>query len=221
MYIRLQLKSLTAKHLSSSTLTLTIILILILTLTLTQNGISKELIIFNPTQSLAYSLAYSGMQSSIISLGAGVRKKVSLNTHAVLQKNQSCRIMNTFAESLKGHLKSYLTNFFQVLLPLVTDKHSAEIRSSASLALAKTFEATVDAVKKGFTDAAAAQEVLTACVRKLLEALKGEVNSSARGCAAGLPLPTPSLTPSLTPLLTPSLTPHSPTTSHSHMHHFL
>ena len=67
---------------------------------------------------------------------------------------------------------------------MVTDKHNSDIRSSAVLALAKVFEAVVDAVKKGFLPPAAANEPLVSCVGKILESLKNEVNSISRGCAA-------------------------------------
>ena len=47
--------------------------------------------------------------------------------------------MYEFAKSLKGHLKAYLIPCLKALLDLVTDKHSAEVRSSSSLALARYY----------------------------------------------------------------------------------
>ena len=45
--------------------------------------------------------------------------------------------------SMKGHLKSYLSPCLQAALTMVTDKHSGDIRSSAILAVAKLFEAYI------------------------------------------------------------------------------
>ena len=122
-----------------------------------------------------------------------------------------------FAKSLKGHLKQYLLPSLRVILTMITEKHSHDVRSSASLALSKTFEAYIDAVQKGFISkdntsnnntsnttynttahyatndnnegsnndsSSNISEVLSACLGKLLECLKGEINCTSRACAA-------------------------------------
>ena len=55
-----------------------------------------------------------------------------------------------FASSLRGYLKSYILQSLQVLLSMATDKHSSDVRSSATLALGKMFDALVHAVQLGF-----------------------------------------------------------------------
>lgn len=127
-------------------------------------------------------------QSAIVSLGNGIKKRVTLNTHAVQQKNQASRLIFEFADAVKGHLNAYLLPTVQALIPNLTDKHSADIRSSSSLALAKVFDAYVDAAKLGcpniFGPFGSLHGVFTACMTKLQECLKGENNGASRVCAA-------------------------------------
>lgn len=120
----------------------------------------------------------------MITLGGGVKKRVTLNTHSVQQKNQAARIIYEFAVSLRGNLRNYIIPSLQALLQLVTEKHSADIRSSASLAISKTFDAYLHAIAIGSLDNSEVVDVLNSCVAKLLEALKGEINSTSRTCAA-------------------------------------
>ena len=110
-----------------------------------------------------------------------------------------------FAKSLKGHLKQYLIPSLRVTLTMILEKHSHDVRSSASLALSKMFEAYIDAMQKGFISKDSTtttssysntttddnndsnsniSEVLSACLGKLLECLKGEINCTSRACAA-------------------------------------
>ena len=126
----------------------------------------------------------TGTESAVISVGAGVKKRVTLNTHAVQQKNQCGRMIYEFAANMKGHLQEYLMPCLQATLPMVLDKHYSEIRSSASLALVKLFEAGVDATSLGFITSDNLQELLCAILDQLLMAVKGEINASSRICAA-------------------------------------
>ena len=126
----------------------------------------------------------AGTESAVISLGAGVRKRVTLNTHAVQQKNQAARMLYEFGSSMRGYLKAYLAPSLMATLAMVTDKHSADIRSSAIMALSKLFEAHVHATQMGFVNAADLSTVLAMCIDKLMVSLKGEVSATARACAA-------------------------------------
>ena len=126
----------------------------------------------------------AGTESAVISLGSGVRKRVTLNTHAVQQKNQAARMLYEFGSSMKGYMKVYLAPSLMALLTMVTDKHSADIRSSSIMALAKLFEAHVHATQMGFIRASDLSTVLTMCVDKLMESLKGEISATPRACAA-------------------------------------
>lgn len=131
----------------------------------------------------------TGTESAVVSLGAGVRKRVTLNTHAVQQKNQAARVLYEFADSLRGYLKSYILPSLQILLTMVTDKHSADIRSSAALAMGKMFAAFVNAVQLGFIQNdpsrnISLEAVFTSCLSKLLEVVREEADLTARACGA-------------------------------------
>eukprot|EP01032_Pedospumella_encystans_P019768 gene19768-22474_t len=131
----------------------------------------------------------TGAESAVVSLGAGVRKRVTLNTHAVQQKNQAARVLYEFASALRGHLKGYILPALQILLTMVTDKHSADIRSSATLALGKMFEAFTHAVSLGFIENDPSRNisldaVLSSCLSKLLEVVREESDLTARACGA-------------------------------------
>lgn len=126
----------------------------------------------------------TGLESTVISLGGGIKKRVTLNTTALQQKQQAARMIFEFAKSLKGHLKAYLVPCVQSLLTLITDKNSADVRSSSCLALSKVFEAFLDATKNQFTTVETLSEVLSASLGKLLEALKGEISCTSRACGA-------------------------------------
>ena len=131
----------------------------------------------------------TGTESAVVSLGGGVRKRVTLNTHAVQQKNQAARVLYEFASALKGYLKGYILPSLQVLLAMVTDKHSSDIRSSATLALARMFEALVHAAQLGYIQDDPSRNisldaVLSSCLSKLMESLRDEADATARACAA-------------------------------------
>merc|ERR1711871_348359 len=126
----------------------------------------------------------AGTDSAVINLRNGVRKKVTLNTHAVQQKAQAARLLYEFCSNMKGNLKTYLSPMLDHLLPLVTDKNSGEIRSSANLGLASLFEAVIDAAKKGYVGVDVVTSTFSSCMAKLLESLKGEVRPEVRACSA-------------------------------------
>ena len=121
----------------------------------------------------------------MISLGGGIKKRVTMNTHAVQQKNQCARMLYEFARGLKGHLGAkYIPLCFEAASMMVTDRHSADIRSSASLAVGKIFEAALDACRLRFITQAEVTAMLSGTTMKLMEALHGEVQSTSRACAA-------------------------------------
>jgi len=122
-------------------------------------------------------------ESTVVSFN-GLKKRVTMNTHAVQQKDQAAKLLYEFGSSMKGYLKGYLAPAMQTLIPMITDKHSGDIRASSCLAVAKVFDAYVDAVKLGFVPPADLQHVLTAVTGKLLENVRGETNETSRGCAA-------------------------------------
>ncbi len=85
---------------------------------------------------------------------------------------------------MRGHLKQHIVPLLEAVITLVGDKHSADIRSSASLALSKTFEAYVHSIQCGFIGATPAhtEEVLMGCLMKLLEAVRNETDATSRAC---------------------------------------
>ena len=131
----------------------------------------------------------TGLESAVVSLGGGVRKRVTMNTHAVQQKNQAARVLYEFASALRGYLKAYILPSLQILLAMATDKHSSDVRSSATLAIGKMFDALTHAVQLGYIQNNPAQNisleaVLNSCLTKLLEAVREEADSVSRACAA-------------------------------------
>ena len=92
----------------------------------------------------------TGVETAIVSLGGGVKKRVTLNTHTLQQKNQAARVLYEFAVGLRGHLKTFISPSLQTLLALIKDKHLADLRASAFLAIAKMFDACIHAVQCGF-----------------------------------------------------------------------
>jgi hypothetical protein len=134
-----------------------------------------------------------GIETAVVNLGGGVKKRVTLNTHMLQQKNQAARILYEFAVGMKGHLKGYIVPSLQSLLTLVRDKHSADLRASAALAIAKMFDASIHAVQCGYPISASpnaptpAQElevVMNSVLGQLLEAIKKETAETSRSCAA-------------------------------------
>mmetsp|Transcript_38631 Transcript_38631/g.39326 ORF Transcript_38631/g.39326 Transcript_38631/m.39326 type:complete len:592 (-) Transcript_38631:23-1798(-) len=125
----------------------------------------------------------TGVQSAVISLGGGVRKRVTLNTHAIQQKNQCARIIYELASNLKGNLNTYLTPLYDSILPMIIDKHSADIRASASLSLSTLSLAYIDAYKLGYKDINEIENIIKNMISSLLIAIQGEINGTSRLCA--------------------------------------
>ncbi len=69
-----------------------------------------------------------------------------------------------YADGLKGHIFPFLNQCFEASIQIVTDKHSSEARSSASLTMAKLFESTLSAVKLGFAPQAYAVSAMESCI---------------------------------------------------------
>jgi len=131
----------------------------------------------------------TGTESSVISIGALGKKRVTMNTHAVQQKNQAVRILYEFAASLKGYLKSFILPSLQVLVDLVANKHASDIRCSACLAMSSMFDAMLHAIKLGnLSDDPSCnislEAVLVSCMSRLLDGLRDETDATARLCAA-------------------------------------
>ena len=123
------------------------------------------------------------MDSAVIPVG-GVYKRVALNTHAVQQKTKSAAMLFEYAAALKSNMGQFLMPALQALLPCITDKHSPELRSNASLGLARVFDAYVDAAKRGSIAPSEVSKVMDECLSRLTGALASENNDDSRGSAA-------------------------------------
>lgn len=89
-----------------------------------------------------------------------------------------------YATSLKGDLGQYIIPCLEIVVNIVTDKHSSDLRFAASHAIPALFEAAIDATRRLETlTPLHLQEIFDLSLNKLVEAIKGEINSSARECA--------------------------------------
>lgn len=130
----------------------------------------------------------TGNDSTVVSFGAGIKKRITVNTHAAQQKNQAARMLYEFADSMKGYFHNYLTSTLQSLLPMLANdkKNVPDIRSSAALALAKVFYAYIDSSKLNLLPGGSAEleQVMLTVLSTLLQALSTEINATCRGCLA-------------------------------------
>lgn len=112
-----------------------------------------------------------------------MKKKVTLNTTAIQQKNQAARILFELSSNLKRYLGGFIVPALQALIALVAEKHSADVRASAALAMAKAIEAYLDGLKAGSisNSSVAPQGVVQECFMHLLQCLKTEVSKYSTG----------------------------------------
>lgn len=86
-----------------------------------------------------------------------------------------------YANSLEGYLGDYILPSLEVMLNMVTDKHSSDLRISASQAIAPLFKAVMDnSVRFHQIPTDQVPALLDLVLSKLLETIRGEINSSAR-----------------------------------------
>ena len=106
-----------------------------------------------------------------------MKKRVTLNTTAIQQKNQAARILFELSSHLKRNLGEFIMPTLQALISLVAEKHSADVRASAALAVAKAVEAYLDGLKARSigNSSASPQAVVQECFLHLLQCLKTEV----------------------------------------------
>jgi len=122
----------------------------------------------------------------VVSLGAGVKKRVTLNVQAIQQKNLAARVLYELAAHLKGHMGPFVLPALEVLLNLSAEKHSGDVRASSTLAIVKTVEAYLDGLKRQVSTIISSnpQEVIQQCLLRLLQSLRNEINNSSRSSAA-------------------------------------
>ena len=85
---------------------------------------------------------------------------------------------------MKGYLKGYLPTCKEILLTMIVDKHSSDIRASASLAVKPLMEAFIHNWKcLGTFNAADVVQVWKEVCNGLLTAINGEINVECKSCA--------------------------------------
>lgn len=99
-----------------------------------------------------------------------------------------------FAANMKGYLCDYLPHCLECLLTLAKDKHSADIRSSSILAVAKIFDCYIHAVQSNLlsmhhlhrhqaqTTQELLQNVSKTCIDQLCHCLHSEINITVKAC---------------------------------------
>ena len=126
----------------------------------------------------------TNIDSTIINIGGGIKKKITLNTHAVQQKQQAARLIFEYASALKGYMKHYLEPCTKIILDFICDRHSSEIRSASSLAVKPLLEGYAHAANKLQTvTTTELQSVFDLAISRLLVAIHGENNPESRACA--------------------------------------
>lgn len=124
----------------------------------------------------------TGIESAVISLAGGSRKRITLNTHSIQQKTQATQVVYELAEALGSLLGDYILPTIESLYALTVEKHSTDIRYSAALSLSKLFSALLEVIRSGRLSAATVNvsEIFHKSLLYLMEALKNEPDHAAR-----------------------------------------
>jgi hypothetical protein len=114
-----------------------------------------------------------------------MKKRITLNTHSIQQKNQATKVLYEFSDCLGELLGEYLIPSIDSLLTLVLEKHSTDIRYSSALALSKMFSCVLSLRKKSPTSFSSLSSVnlydyFTKALFHLMEAIKNEPDNNAR-----------------------------------------
>jgi hypothetical protein len=126
----------------------------------------------------------SGLQSTIVEVRGRGQMRITMNTTAVLEKQQACQTLFEYVDALGPHLAGFLEPALVKVLPLVVFKYSELVRNSASFATGKLFKAAVDVCKAQGQPPAFALQFLWPCADTLVKGLKGELHAEARACMA-------------------------------------
>lgn len=116
-------------------------------------------------------------------------KRFTIDPRAYKQKEDACNLLYDFADNLKGHLKAFILPALKSMLSLICLKDvksgiasSEDVRSSAAEAIARLFEAYIDAVKKGFLPPTEVDNVFYTIAVEIMKSLSIEINDTVRIC---------------------------------------
>jgi importin-5 len=130
----------------------------------------------------------AGTESKVVDFGAGIKIKMSMNTHAAQQKKQAAHVLYEFAESIGAHLGNLIFPSLETSLKLLQERFLLPtVKVTAAKAVAKLFEALLEATatqKITFNAGVTLDQIFVACVQAVASVLKHEVDPETRGAKA-------------------------------------
>lgn len=105
--------------------------------------------------------------------GVGLRKLI-LNTSQMQEKSSACRAIYAHASALGGAFGPFAAECTDALLPLVTFKYSADVRSTSAQALAPVFDAACAGALAGIAPADLPMNALRSTTKSLVQQLETE-----------------------------------------------
>lgn len=127
-------------------------------------------------------------ESTVVEVGAGVKIRMSLNTHAAQQKKQAAMLLLEFASSMGGLMGPLILPAMEALMGIMHEKFSpSDVKSNAAGGLAKLFEALLDALSSGQVSLAnhgngsvTLPHIFATCIHATAVVLKKEHDNAAR-----------------------------------------
>jgi hypothetical protein len=90
----------------------------------------------------------TGLESAVISLGGGMKKRVTLHTHSLQQKSFAMKVLFELSSSLGSSLGNFLLPAMECIMKSIGEKYSTEVRYSAASALPILFKSIVNRIKE-------------------------------------------------------------------------
>lgn len=126
----------------------------------------------------------TGMQSTVVEVRGRGAMKITMNTTAVMEKQQAAKTLYEYVDSLGALMLDFVEPSAHALLPLIVFKYSEDVRNSASFAVGKLFGSACDVVRNGTRPVEFALQFLGPFVQTLAAGLKGELHPEPRTCMA-------------------------------------
>lgn len=132
-------------------------------------------------------------ESTVVEVAAGVKLRMSLNTHAAQQKKQAAKLLFEFAKSMGSSLGSWMLPAMEALMHIMQEKFSpSEVKADAAAGLAKMFESLIYAIQQGQganvlvnnQAPVTLQSVFETCLQCTAEVMKKEHDMIARNAQA-------------------------------------
>ncbi len=111
-------------------------------------------------------------QSAVLDVRGVGKKRITLNTYAVLEKAAALDTLDRYARVLGWRFAEHAEALPEVLLPLLQFQFSEAVRTSAALCLASTFDSLVEAAKRGLRPAAQCQGLLLSYLPPIADQLE-------------------------------------------------